>query len=60
MRANLARMGAVLNLQARDPRPEILNKIRELYAAREALVKDRTARQKQRKAAHAPSSQTPI
>jgi transposase len=41
--ANLARMGAVLNLQARDPRPEILNEIKELHVAREALVKDRTA-----------------
>jgi transposase len=41
--ANLARMGAVLNLPPRDPRPEILNEIKELYVAREALVKDRTA-----------------
>jgi transposase len=40
---NLARMGAALNLQARDPRPEILNEIKELYVAREALVKDRIA-----------------
>ncbi len=48
--ANLARMGAALELEARPPRPEYLNELKELYAAREALVKDRTAarnRQKQ-------------
>jgi transposase len=47
---NLARMGAVLDLEVRDPRPGILNQLKELYVAREALVKDRTAaknRQKQ-------------
>jgi transposase len=41
--ANLARMGAVLELQARPPRPENQNELKELYVAREALVKDRTA-----------------
>ena len=48
--ANLARMGAVLELEARQPKPENLNELKELYVAREALVKDRTAaknRQKQ-------------
>lgn len=48
--ANLARMGAALELEARPPRPESLNELKELYAARQALVKDRTAarnRQKQ-------------
>ena len=48
--ANLARMGAVLELEALQPRPENLNELKELYVAREALVKDRTAaknRQKQ-------------
>jgi transposase len=41
--ANLARMGAVLELGARQPRPENLNGLKELYVAREALMKDRTA-----------------
>jgi transposase len=41
--ANLARMGAVLDLKPTDPKPEILNELYELYVAREALVKDRTA-----------------
>jgi transposase len=48
--ANLARMGALLALEVRHPQPEILNELKELYVAREALVKDRTAaknRQKQ-------------
>jgi transposase len=48
--ANLARMGAVLELEAQKPKPEYLNELKELYVAREALVKDRTAaknRQKQ-------------
>ncbi len=40
---NLARMGALLYLELRSPRPQILNELKELYAAREALVKDRTA-----------------
>ena len=41
--ANLARMGAVLELKAGLPRPEHLNELKELYVAREALLKDRTA-----------------
>src|SRR5262249_9441560 len=41
--ANLARMGAVLELKALKPKPENLNELKELYVAREALVKDRTA-----------------
>jgi transposase len=48
--ANLARMGAVLELKALQPRPEYLNELKELYGARAALIKDRTAaknRQKQ-------------
>jgi transposase len=36
-------MGAVLELEARQPKPENLNELKELYVAREALVKDRTA-----------------
>jgi transposase len=39
----LARMGAVLELKARPARSEALLELRELYGAREALVKDRTA-----------------
>lgn len=48
--ANLARMGAVLELEALQPKPENLHELKELYVAREALLKDRTAaknRQKQ-------------
>jgi transposase len=41
--AMLARMGAVLELEARPARSEALLELRELYVAREALVKDRTA-----------------
>ena len=41
--ANLARMGAVLELEAGLPRPEHLNELKELYVARESLLKDRTA-----------------
>ena len=41
--AILARMGAVLELQARPAPSEILLELKELYVAREALVKDRTA-----------------
>jgi transposase len=41
--AMLARMGAVLELEARPARSEALLELRELYGAREALVKDRTA-----------------
>ena len=41
--AILARMGALLELQARPARSEVLLELKELYVAREALVKDRTA-----------------
>jgi transposase len=41
--AMLARMGAVLELEARPARSDVLLELRELYIAREALVKDRTA-----------------
>jgi transposase len=41
--AMLARMGAMLQLQARPPRGEIILELKELHLAREALVKDRTA-----------------
>jgi transposase len=39
----LARMGAVLELEARPARSETLLELKELHIAREALVKDRTA-----------------
>lgn len=41
--AMLARMGALLQLQARPPRGQNLNDLKDLHMAREALVKDRTA-----------------
>ena len=41
--AMLARMGAALELKARPVRSEALLELRELYVARAALVKDRTA-----------------
>jgi transposase len=41
--AMLARMGALLDLQARPPRSPILNDLKDLHMAREALVKNRTA-----------------
>ena len=39
----LARMGALLELEAPPARSEVLLELKELYVAREALVKDRTA-----------------
>lgn len=39
----LARMGAVLGLEARPVRDAILNTLKDLHLARDALVKDRTA-----------------
>ena len=39
--AILARMGALLELEARPARSELLFELKELYVAREALVKDR-------------------
>jgi transposase len=41
--ALLARMGALLELEARPVRSERLGELKELHSAREALVKDRTA-----------------
>lgn len=41
--AMLARMGAVLGLEARPVRDAILTTLKDLHIAREALVKDRTA-----------------
>jgi transposase len=39
----LARMGALLDLQPRPVRSELLNDLKDLHIAREALIKDRTA-----------------
>lgn len=41
--AMLARMGALLGLEAHPPRSPILNDLKDLQMAREALVKNRTA-----------------
>jgi transposase len=41
--AMLARMGAVLELDARTSRTEILQSLKDLMTARRALIKDRTA-----------------
>lgn len=41
--AMLARMGALLGLEARPVRSSILNDLKDLHMAREALVKNRTA-----------------
>lgn len=41
--AMLARMGALLSLEPRPVRTAILNDLKDLHLAREALVKDRTA-----------------
>jgi transposase len=41
--AMLARMGTMLELQARPPRREIVLELKDLHLARQALVKDRTA-----------------
>ena len=48
--AILARMGAMLELEARPARSELLFELKELYVAREALVKDRTAAKNRGKA----------
>ena len=48
--AILARMGAMLELEARPARSELLLELKELYVAREALVKDRTAAKNRGKA----------
>jgi hypothetical protein len=41
--AILAHIGALLELQARPARSEVLLELKEFYVAREALVKDRAA-----------------
>lgn len=41
--AMLARMGALLDLEARPVRSPVLNDLKDLHVAREALVKNRTA-----------------
>jgi len=41
--AMLARMGALLDLEAKPARSQLLNKLKDLHMAREALVKNRTA-----------------
>ena len=41
--AILARMGSLLELEARPARSEVLFELKELYLAREVVVKDRTA-----------------
>ena len=43
-------MGALLELEARPAQSEVLLELRELYVAREALVKDRTAAKNRGKA----------
>lgn len=48
--AILARMGALLELQARPAPSGIVLELKELYVAREALVKDRTAARNRAKA----------
>lgn len=41
--ANLARMGALLELEVREPISENARDLKDLHIAREALIKDRTA-----------------
>ena len=48
--AILARMGSLLELEARPARSEVLFELKELYVAREALVKDRAAARNRGKA----------
>jgi hypothetical protein len=48
--AILARMGALLELEVGPARSEVLRELKELYVAREALVKDRTAAKNRGKA----------
>ncbi len=45
----LARMGSLLDLQPRPLRGELLNNLKDLQIAREALIKDRTAAQNRSK-----------
>lgn len=47
--AMLARMGALLELEARPARTQTLSELKELHMAREALVKDRTAARNRQK-----------
>jgi transposase len=48
--AILARMGSLLELEARPARSEVLFELKELYLAREVVVKDRTAARNRGKA----------
>jgi transposase len=48
--AMLARMGALLSLEPRPVRDAVLNDLKDLHLAREALVKDRTAAKNRAKA----------
>ncbi|OHV18121.1 IS110 family transposase [Methylorubrum extorquens] len=52
--AMLARMGAALELQAQTPRPKSFHDLRELLAARRALIKDRAAAKIRRSVATLP------
>ena len=56
--AILLRMGALLELEARPARSELLFELKELYVAREALVKDRTAAKNRGKALDALAAET--
>ena len=56
--AILARMGALLELEARPARSELLFELKELYVACEALVKDRTAAKNRGKALIALAAET--
>jgi transposase len=52
--AMLARMGALLQLQTRPPRTEAMLELKELYLARQALVKDGAAAKNRRNVLTAP------
>ena len=54
----LARMGALLELEARPARNEVLLELKELYIAREALMKDPNRRLKSRKGSDAVTVET--
>ena len=47
--AMLARMGAVLELEAQPVRSKSMNELKDLHVAREALIKDRTAAKNRQK-----------
>ena len=58
--AILAGMGALLELEARPARSEPSLELKELYVAREALVKDRTAAKNRGKALTLPLLKRPM